>query len=1053
MDFGEFIRGGTAPTGKSKVSSNLQSTGVNNRPKTRAVDSDIQDTNIDLKNNRLKSGSNSRSPDQEFIDDNEKEFARIGLNDWSDRYDSTGGIYNNNASKPRATSRGKKSKDPLRQNTQNGLMSGLSAYTQNMPNIVLNTQNRSKSHKVSSSSPRTTSGKEFRNSSQIQDLRAAYGADIPIGKQPSSPGSKNRPGTSSRSSQQDGTRPQSGIPSGYRNERTSDVSLPSNNDFRLNGPALTLKKPVEANSTSSIGSSNIDTIDNGRGLASNRSTFSSTSDMSCQGSPSKRKPSRSSLLKVSFSSKQSDDSNLDPANMVAGDHSPAHSISPSEDMEREHRDGEKKRSSPDNHILIPVETFFEEMMKKPAKGKSSSPKASPKGSPKIVASRKKESNDKRISEKEKDSAKNPSFSNNSNSRLDQQPSSSDVTDKSNLISYSTSDYTLNVPDDVFLNLKGDSEVFRDEKERRDRALSDDNDWYEDQLRKQQQEQSRLASGKADLTLTLNDWNNDSNHGQSSGKYYPQHSDLYDNTRSGDDDDSDREYNPETTPRPQSRKLYLGSEKSSSREPTSSGKTPKSAGPRYGSYSPIKGGIEIPPTYDPSSKDSKSPANKKGSLKKLSSHGDLTEWIDCDPSSLKNRPPSRQSTAFPVHLSSEPSTAQSSALNTDAIPSSSIGKKGGETVMKRSLEEDDDYSRNRHGIPLVNTEPRTVGGKKSSKNDMKDEVNNGSEPVVVYNVRPPSRQKVAAQHLFDENGVDRGSTTSGLPLDGGLPSSRRSSRKEINSNSRDMINIPYETSVSKGSLKTAAGGVRPSTTRGGMMTQSSSHHHNSDGFADLDPDDSLSPFPITINFGNTDGNLKGPAIPANNRSRTSSHDKGYLDSNDFPSAGVDYSPYPSVGSVSGRRSNHHLSPRNAVKRGGGYVDESTGSQYDSYHPAPNSSSHRPKSVTAIPHETKDSHCGKQKHNKTSLLNYDPKQEENTLRSKSANHYSQHHRLYNPVHSEQPSLLSHNNSVPTTPLLPSKPQKQNIQPVPPNRTKAWDHQPDPRHLPRAQVSFFL
>lgn len=1014
MDFGEYVRGGTAPlSGKPKIPPALNPT-VLSRPKTRAVDNDLQDMNVDLKVNRIKTGSNNNatnlSPEQtsDEVLLNEKEIARINLNDWNDKTD------NNNAAAKRAPSRGKKSKDPTRKD--NSLMSGLSAYTQNMPAIVLNT-NR-KSHKGPSASPRMA--KESKNISQINELRAAYGTDFPLNK-PVSPPGKTR-----------GSKPS-----------TAEAPLPIKPLEGLNRASLeTRAAPSSANrknttDTASVASSvtsskEIETPERGRELLSNRSTVSSSSEIS--HSPTRKLKKNNSLLKVSFSSKHSDESNFDGNNI---DHS---STSP-ENGDTNETERNRTRSysgtgpSPTDNVLVPVDDFLNEVIVTGTE----------------IQKRKKEvkSQNATGSGSNRASATNSPDVNNRPLNL-AHPSS-------NLISFSISDYTIgpvDTPrDELFADLN-DHEIPEDEivpiydGADEERIHQKKHSYIADETFASQANKSRLY---------LQDPNNASyNHTRNSAEEVEteEHHEEFDET----------EHQEELSPRPQSRKLYLGSEKPLLRDKSNS-KVPRSAGARYGAYSPIKGGVELPPA-EIGVKTGGSPRSKKSQFRKLSSHGDLADWVDESNPDL--RPPSRQSTAFPVHLSSLPGSSSPLAL---IQPATMNKMEIITTEPDHDIAESPASVRSSRQPMTINTEPRTVKkvvtsvkGEEEKKGPSivtpSNSTVNTSESTSTYNVRPPSRQKVAAQHLFDnEHPIPAATLHDNPSIETITIVSRRSSRADGPASNRKLdsasgdIYVPSEGS-STVRLRTA-NGHRPTSTRGKPATSSAYEYdddYNDDGFAALDPNDNFAPFPITVNYGN---NFEQPNPSAIGNMKTQSNDNRIRTSagtqkilvEDYP---VDHRPISyentntmGYGNQSKPRKVNHISPKNATNK-------ETLKDPEPPH-------HRPKSVTAIPgHSAHPGAAGSKYGVKPPALNYDVKQEENTLRSKSANNYAGHHRLYNPVHSNDPNT---NNGVngsggvaANTPHLPSKPIKTN--PNPPTsqgaRTRAWGDQPDPRNIPRAQVS---
>jgi hypothetical protein len=174
MNFSEFARSGTAPTPKLKVNT-LNSTFLPSRPKTRGGEGELNDFNSDLRNNKFNC-QHMDNPDSAKFRKGEEgeeyvkalESFQAAVDDWSGQKDSSQNIDNK-----RPESRNRISKDPKK--SQNLYLSGLSAYTQNVPNIVLQTSKKGAKTPSSGSSPRV---REKTTSNHINELRAAYGADF-----------------------------------------------------------------------------------------------------------------------------------------------------------------------------------------------------------------------------------------------------------------------------------------------------------------------------------------------------------------------------------------------------------------------------------------------------------------------------------------------------------------------------------------------------------------------------------------------------------------------------------------------------------------------------------------------------------------------------------------------------------------------------------------------------------------------------------------------------------------------------------------------------------
>lgn len=200
---------------------------------------------------------------------------------------------------------------------------------------------------------------------------------------------------------------------------------------------------------------------------------------------------------------------------------------------------------------------------------------------------------------------------------------------------------------------------------------------------------------------------------------------------------------ESNPRPQSRKLYLGGNSGSPRAPnidiqtmevvadapthTGTMKAPRSAGalPRHSLLSP-----ELRP-----SNSSAELGNHESSNIMLSSpwHGNATN--------INERPPSRQRTAFPVHLADRENKRVRTARNSESnlaqggnIPISSSSA----AVARKGAFMDADET--------VDVNPPSSTGRlklATNANDLLLESPSG---------RPPSRQKIAAQYLWGDEAL-------------------------------------------------------------------------------------------------------------------------------------------------------------------------------------------------------------------------------------------------------------------------------------------------------------
>ena len=178
MDFNDLARSGTAPEpSKVKVNQMVGQT-LPLRPKTRSADNDMQDFRIELRTNKNNYQHHSYPTDgdsfQDVTENQSNEFIRAmesyqaDFESWSrGRTDfDPNGMSNTNARQGTAVGGRRSAKDGKKIQS-----SALSAYTQNIPQIVLQT---SKKSTKPTSSPRTTQPK----SDAKADIRAVYGADV-----------------------------------------------------------------------------------------------------------------------------------------------------------------------------------------------------------------------------------------------------------------------------------------------------------------------------------------------------------------------------------------------------------------------------------------------------------------------------------------------------------------------------------------------------------------------------------------------------------------------------------------------------------------------------------------------------------------------------------------------------------------------------------------------------------------------------------------------------------------------------------------------------------
>lgn len=546
MNVNDLARGGTAPTSKGKVSF----VPVQNvtRPKTRAADNDLQDMNIDLRNNRIRSSNAGNQGGGDFMDG----AADFGPD--SQRRSSSRGRSGNSS--------GRKSNNPA---------GSLSAYTQNMTNIVLNVSK--KNQRVTSantSSPRVVKEPK-KNLNQLNDLRTAYGANIPIG---TNPPAANKGAASPRS------------------KTAKSAGSADDDEFQ------------QLNSTSADFEQehiNLDTVM----PSNNRSLFSPVQD------------------------------HLSPYGAVAVE---------------------------DADLKAPQERVSRKPPVVPGSGESSPSVRVPKNTKKsltLVSPGK--------SKKSGESLLMESFVKKAKVRDSPSPLSNAVTPDIEILGSSRSDFAASdIAAHDMATLARESATLPSYSLAQQR--------YED-LRLQDVPSTPLVSNKGSNSVEDDRIENYLDYSDNDADAV---GDSYDGTSSRglsakiksmtiekqgekavnvehvsprpteDIDEADK--NDFTAPaRPQSRKLYLGNERPA--RPTPTIKAPRSAGARYGAYSPLKGN-EADDNGDPV------PARpKEGGLKRLGSLDDLKSQIWKEEDHTKERPPSRQSSAFPVHLADHPSTSR------------------------------------------------------------------------------------------------------------------------------------------------------------------------------------------------------------------------------------------------------------------------------------------------------------------------------------------------------------------------------------------------------------
>eukprot|EP00981_Chlorochromonas_danica_P009384 scaffold2642_cov183-Ochromonas_danica.AAC.11 len=892
MDFSDITRSGTAPASKGKAYLTGFPSMGNVRPKTRAVDNDIQDTNSELRANRVKGNSGSSGlggPLHEVLESVISNLSEIGELDGP----ATGGSGGSGTSSGAGAgagagggggggsnirrdlpSRSRPSKDPRRVNGTNNLLNGssISAYTQNIPNIVLNTTKKP-------NKPLSASGlrsKDPKNINQLNELRAAYGADIPLGKaekllspprpksmrgqqqqhqqQPPPPASRtqmnsssggvDRPVRSSKSNPMGGSGnggvgsmpipipiPSHATSNGLSSQQSSPIHSPDTpvSGLKLVDP-IVLHNPVTVTTTAATTTRRAsieEEKDYSKDLqvkssnTTNRNTVCSTS----QGSRGKSTSFTSkALLKSSLVTNRGN--NTSPASLpVSTNHHDSNAF-----LEVVERSSNEKTviESTTAAVIASVNTA-----RKATQGQSSTTCV--------------DSPPHKVEEEEK-LVKSRDYSNSSNKM-----GINSVTLKGTPLPPPMG-MELQLPDDLgYASPDCDGELDEECP-----MISDD-------------EQGRPY--------------NNSRH------IYPSINPPMINRPAPIDCDDDDNNNMQMPERPTSRKLYLGSDKKTEKAVS---KAPRSAGARFGHVSPISGGIDLDKIPQP-----RSPQVRNYMLKKNGSFNDVQQnrrWLEEE---QEGRPPSRQSSAFPVHLADAPSTgctvstAGSSCCDQNGAGSEEKSPLGGELIVasspariaaeqaclddydvEESLVIDDtmvDTTIGHHDSSIVpNLEPISV--KKTRSSGDEESISSSSSPGIL---RPPSRQKLAAQHLFDGRhkpphpvledhvSIDRWNKTEG--------EARRSSGSLVNSTVDSNLKPNTTASGRLRSLRTA--------TRAGGGT-SNGYDPSRDGFTDLDGgDNNVAPFVFTVSYGTED--------PTQRRHVSSHHgpNKMIIDEEEFRSSDV------------------------------------------------------------------------------------------------------------------------------------------------------------------------
>ncbi len=1272
MDFGDLARGGTAPV-PSKPSKTAGSNIV--RPKTRAVDSDIHDTNIDLRLNRNKGGNGVGGLMNDYMDEvlvpsdwNSETTGPSGSSNY--KYNqpappSSSGRAENSSNipvggqQPRAPSRNRVSKDPKRQ--QNNLISGLSAYTQNIPNMILHPSK--KSHRTTSStSPRAiTTTKEHKNLNTLNDIRNAYGADfLPFGK----PGSPARSKVGSAGSSTSG--------GGNISSMVPPTIPPSNNDMNANGKAesseaiddntdittqqrsttaslssSSVSKPRKSSRGSALESPSPSPIDpdmmmraGSKSVRAPPSMVPATSAGTDSGgnSPStatsrkgslKKGAGMGGLLKSSLTgnknqltvipppSTSSSPPNVDPA-ILQPEMFPSHGgSSPSPLMMVEFSQQSSAgtinsmnpvcqlQSSPKLWNSSPMNDHVEDIE---ISNRHSNELRNTVMSNENYRSKENKiiSESSEINEKQEDYDEDGLDSTNQyhsdfEEHFDTVDESSDSgaiqmkQEQDHNVKYLAKRALLEEPDDdrdeqiivksTAIAEKGvrvaDDDYLNPSSAKRsanhhlgsikissnptsganknpttqhqqfeyatmaNRSLRDEG--YREQDDKLEYYLDGVDNNDFDISVgtSINILHSANNvHATTTLKSVATALDSNEVTTTtgsaGTVTSAGSSGSGTGSTRPQSRKLYLGSEKTqrSLNSPSSTAaaivsvtsKAPRSAGARYVATSPMKGAEEESGDEDPT----------KPHLRRLSSYNDLQRghpWSAEDHLPVR-RPPSRQSSAFPVHLADDNSKA-AVHVTPNVLPSSAVSP----SLSKRwQQQQDQDSSLNLVNdldnkdhlgimsapptasliVPttaslmkptppiLPNTEPRMV--KKTKPIATPANIVDGEDATSVHSSgtldnRPPSRQKIAAQHLFDTEGKHHDAMVgSGVNTNGG----RRSAAAERRQPQADSIIPPgnvgsgYEwdhasnitgkiparklSSSSSGAYvpQTAFGGSRGATTagsssRGGTTSRAGMvYDPRDDGFMELDPEDNHMPFSINVNYGDTMlSDNHGPSLKAsaisyggnvgNNNGRSNMIRGNHVvdellvlsdQFSDFSLNGTGNNNFNAVvSSVSGSTKSSSSKQKSSLS-GNGKDDPPSDYAYAVLSPV------RPKSVNnailttsspvgavskgstgnrILPNRGTNKSPGYYDNTTMSPINM----ESETLRSKSANNYLSHAREKT-IHSHHENSDIERTHMPTTPLPPTKPSNRSGRPK--NAAaigSAWGAEQDPRSIPRAQV----
>lgn len=910
LDFNDLARSGTAPEASKSKTSQINSSSMAARPKTRSTENDMQDFNMDLRTNRLSSQKADYGNDDPFIFDDMDEEANEAMQAYFE--DMIIARQELDLSTPNSAGGGRISAAGRRSSKESkkppsSHYAALSAYTQNVPQIILQTSK--KGSKTATSSPRAVREPK---ADVRADIRAVYGVDVleraaasaqrPRSQKPSNSTSSGQPRTLDDVTVTNNARDteQGFAQSSPPND--GDVYATSNTSTGRSSSASRLRANVSGQSSNNNGVANGNSPTGAAGMVgmkpfSVRKAAPSTSSGPRQATVP-RPFSHTDGVRTSVSQGSSNRASLDTptssssskrvAKKSAGSSGPSpllkSSLAPSSyrsgvkasestrsessrgsgDLNSD-RDGSEGALPADHPNYLDVQEYADEIPTSRedsgvSEGRYQQKSTAPPGrgpaerasshSAKVTSTRKPQETQspplygghstgalkKSPPDNMRDSPTNPSYKTQSKETHSGRGYSRSPTmnmDGSNMNKYDS--------EGVFLDIIQDADGME--------CSFDDSPILAAYV---QQQESRNAQFVVNV--------------------------------------EDRK---DPNSRPQSRKLYLGAEKDSSSTSPSGAKSyktaPRSAGARY----------SVPDSPHESRSDHLDPSQVP--LRKMSSFNELIpqtrKWNEIN--HLPDmRPPSRQSSAFPVHLADEPGTARHAESNS-GVSNSKTAKASITNAPARALppgvssmrwekgDQDEEYVEE-EDLPLdeahndcdvessppsedeashldeavyhstsnasgtttasnvitsnssVNVAPYHVGAYiipvtapvpvvtpakehisiiRSPLEEDTDSVN-GSMYSSYTSQRPPSRQKIAAQHLFE-----------GMP-----PPSRLGSEKETRGKTAPVYE-PVQSDMPPDLSHSRSNTVRPST-----------HHYNprDDGFTDLDVNDANVPFIIKFN---------------------------------------------------------------------------------------------------------------------------------------------------------------------------------------------------------------